>query len=513
MNKFEEEIEKIKVEKEILDVLPRNNIRNIKKTYEKYEETYKEFLLKKDNILKEIEKRFYKEITVEKNKDISILENNIIKIEENLNIINDINTSFEKMGISENIHNLKYFYMKDLNLVNQNILECIEKFKKVGVILTEKDFIYNKYENDYLKVFFDNIENLTSSNIKEVFERVYWKCPEIITYIELNIRYLFFKNEKKIDKFYEEQNQKKIKEKNNISEEYFNLKNELKEKKILDKNYIITAFLKGDLNYREYLKEKMLLDLSKFISKEILDELDDLKLEDLILEMIKFNETLNEYKIYIKYKFIIDNVNEVYKKKEKNKKIYEKIKKEITKKENKVLKLNKKSLFNKSEEKNLTKQTSIILELKDLYYKLDKYKVYYKIENKINDDSTLFDLLYLGSLFYDYIFDCISEYNKEASEEEIKIMIEELNFAIKNINYNIINNITINENKNIVHIIKDKYKLSNIDINKEDLEEEMLENLIIYLKKYEIYYSIIKNKIDLIEMNELCELNKIINNK
>ena len=393
MNKFEEEIEKIKVEKEILEVLPKNNIRNIKKTYEKYEETYQEFLLKKDNILKEIEKRLYKEITVEKNKDIPILENKINKIEENLNIINDINTSFEKMGISENIHNLKYFYMKDLNLVNQNILECIEKFKKVGVILTEKDFIYNKYVYEYLKVFFNNIKDLTSSNIKEVFERVYWKCPEIITYIELNIRYLFFKNEKKIDKFYEEQNLKKIKEKNNILEEYLKLKNELKEKKILDKNYIIQVFFNGELNYKEYLKEKMLLDLSKVISKEILDELDDLKLEDLILEMIKFGETLNEYKIYTKYKFIIDNVNEVYKKKEKNKKIYEKIKKEITKKENKVLKLNKKSLFNKSEEKKLTKQTSIILELKDLYYKLDKYKVYYKIENKI---KTVFNLIFVS---------------------------------------------------------------------------------------------------------------------
>ncbi len=516
MNKFEEEIEKIKVEKEILEVLPRNNIRNIKKTYEKYEEIHNEFLEKRENIIKEIEKRFYKEKNVEKNNDIQKLELKINKIEEKLIFLNNITTSYEKIGISENIHNLKYFYMKDLNLVNQNILECIEKFKKIGIVLTAEDFTYNKYVNDYLKVFFENIKDLTSSNIKEVFEKVYWKCPEIITYIELNIRYLFFKNEKKIEKIYEEQNQKNIKDKNNILEEYNVLKYELREKRILDQTVIIEAFLSGELNSKDYTKEKLLMDLSKFISKDILDELNETQIEDLVLEMIKFQETLKEYKIYSKYKFIIDNVHDVYKKKEHNKKIYEKLKKEISKKEIKVLKLNKKGLFKKSEEKKLTKQTAIVLEIKDLYDKLDKYKVYYKIETKINDNSTLFDLLYLGSSFYDYMFDCISEFNKEILEDEIKLMIEELIFAIKDINYNIINNITINENKNIIHIIKDKYQLSNITISKEELDEantDNLDNLIISLKKYECYYNVIKNKIDSKEINELYEFNKIINNK
>ena len=514
MNKFEEELEKIKIEKEILETLPRNNVKNLKNSYKKFEEVHRVFLDKKDLILKEMEKRFNKsQGNNKKSSDIQILEEKVSKMEEILYILNDVGTSCEKMGLGENIHDLKFFYMKDLNLVNQNILECIQKFKKVGVELSPADFVYNKYVNEYLNVFFENIKELKNIKLKENFEKIYWKCPEIITYIELNIRYLFFKNEKKIDKYYEDYKQKKLKANNNILKEYNILKKELINIKILDERTLINEFFNGNLNIKEYTKEKMLSDLSKFVSKEILNEYTDKKIEELNLEMIKLVDTLNEYRIYSKYKFIIDDINDVYKKKEKNKKIYDKTKKEIYKKEIKVLKLNKKGFFNKSEEKNLTKQTALILELKDLYNKLDKYKVYYKIETKINENSTLFDLLYLGMSFYDYMFDCISEQYKEMSEEEIKNMIEELKVAITNPNYNIINNITINENKNIVHIIKDKYQLSNISMTKDDLEEDNLDNLILSLKKYENYYNILKNKIDSKEINELCEFNKILKDK
>lgn len=509
MNKLKEELEKIKIEKEVLDTLPINNLKNIKNKHIKLEEVRQEYLNNQENILKEIEKRFNNESLLKRKNDIVKLEKKLVKFEEITNILNNIDTSYEKMGLDKNIHNLKYFYMKDLKLVNENIFDAILKFEKVGIKLNGKDFIHNKYVNEYLNNFFENIKEFDCLNIKENFEKIYWKCPEIITFIELNIRHIFLKNEKQIDKYYEEQKQEILKTDSKIVEKCGYFKCDLISKKILDKDILIDSFLTGELNTKDYTKEKMLQELSKFISKDILEKLDESKLEEVISEMIRLEETLNEYKIYSKYKFIIDNIKEIYEKKQKYKKEYDKLKKDITKKESKILKLNKMGIFNKSEEKNLVLQTALILELKELYEKLDNYKVYYKIETKINENSTIYDLLNLVVSFYDYTFSCINDHYKEIEQDEIKDMIEELKLSINNLSCNIISNIGVSENKNIIYIIKDKYQLSNIIITKEELEDD-LENLIISLKKYKVYYSILKNNIDLDKLNEFCEFNKIL---
>lgn len=505
-----EEIEKIKIEKEFVETLPKNNKRNLKNSSEKIDELYKEFSNKKNDILIEIGNRFKKIKKSLNSIDVIDIENRIKNIDEKIYLLNDISTSYEKMGLDENIHNLKYYYKKDMTIINFHILDCIKNFEKVGIKLTASDFIYNNYVNEYINQFFYNIENLDSLELKENFEKNYWKCPEIITYIELNIRYLYFKNKKKIDKFFEDEKQRLLNEEKNIFEEYNSLKKDLYNKKILDEDNLINNFLLGKLNPKDYNKDKLLNNLLKYIPKEILDNIDDKKLENLNLEMIKFVDTLNEYKVYTKYKFFIDDVDEIFKRKDKNKKTYDKILKDIKCKENKVISLNKKSFFNNSEEKNLARQTAIILELRDLYRDLDKQKVCCKIESYINENSTLLDLLHLASSFYEYMFDCIKEKYKDMPSEEIAVMINELRNSMKNTNYTILNNIVVGENKNIIYIIKDKYQLSNININKEDLDEDNLENLISELKKYEIYYSLMKNKLDLNEISELCEFNKIL---
>lgn len=510
MIKIQDDLEKIKIEKEILQTLPRNNSRNINILYKKIEDMQYDVTQKNTLIYREIERRFNKLKKKLNNKENIDYECKIDELENELYYLNDIFTSYEKMGLDENIHSLKYYYMKDLNLVNINILECINKFKKVGIILSSDDFIYNKFVNEYMSTFFENIEELDTPIIKEIFEKVYWRCPEIITYIELNIRQIFFRYEKQIDKYYNEQKKQILRCASEILDECSVLKKHLMYNNILDISDIINSFLNGTISVKDYTRDKIVSDFSKFICPHVLENADDDKLEELNLEMLKFIDSLNEYKTYVKYKFLINRVNDVYKNKTKNKKEYYKIRKEILKKENKILKLNKKNIFKKKEDNILTKQTELALELKVLYKNLDKTKVDYKIESKISEKSNLFDLLYLASCFYDYMFDCIKENYKEMSEEEIKIMIDDIRNSVKNPCYNILTNIKVDENKNILYIIKDKYQLSNITIEEEAFDENNLDNLILSLKKYEIYYNIIKNKIDMNEVNDLCEFNRIL---
>ena len=60
-------------------------------------------------------------------------------------------------------------------------------------------------------------------------------------------------------------------------------------------------------------------------------------------------------------------------------------------------------------------------------------------------------------------------------------MITELDEFLKNPYNNIINNITILEENDIAMIIKDRYKLLNFNVDKEDFNEKKINNLILFM--------------------------------
>ena len=77
-----------------------------------------------------------------------------------------------------------------------------------------------------------------SGRVKDLFEQIYWKCPDIIIHIELNFRSLYLKNEKKIDKYYEDAKKQITKELGLTEKEalqrYESLQNQLIETKNKD---------------------------------------------------------------------------------------------------------------------------------------------------------------------------------------------------------------------------------------------------------------------------------------
>ena len=57
-----------------------------------------------------------------------------------------------------------------------------------------------KFLNEYR-----NLGDINSKEMKAKFDDIYWKCPEIIMQIELNLRTLYLINEEEIDKFFDTQ--------------------------------------------------------------------------------------------------------------------------------------------------------------------------------------------------------------------------------------------------------------------------------------------------------------------
>ena len=514
-------LNKIDADKEILSTMPRNNKKNIANYIQKVEELQQEYKEVNDEIFSEMEKRYTKIVSIKENKSIEEQKQEIEKIEEILEILDTAKTSYEKMGIDKRIYKLSKFYKENLESINEEIYKCIKKFSEVGVALTADDFDYSIYVNEYMNSFFKEMEkgNINSEEIKSIFEQIYWKCPDIIIHIELNLRYLYMKNQKNIDKYYEIKRERLQKRLGETPEEILNkeenLKIKLEQEIDTDKFLIIQKFLDGTLDTKDYEETRIKAEYIKLIPEEMLVP----SKEEIDINSIKFLNSLYEYKNYLKFKYIYEDVKKKYLEIDQHKNSYSSIKKEIESKEKKLKKINKninrKRLFgNKSkQEKDIAQYNSTILEIKSLYKNLDTEEIYVKIAKNISKNSSIFDTLQFASKFYSYLVECIIENNKDITPPQIEELIDELRNFVKNPNIIIIKNITILEEKNIPIIISDRYRLLNFQITKDDINETNFDSLISSLQKIKNYHNIKESNIDLNDMEFICEFNKILNTK
>ena len=185
--------------------------------------------------------------------------------------------------------------------------------------------------------------------------------------------------------------------------------------------------------------------------------------------------------------------------------------------ESKLVKLNAKingtGLFKKPNEKLNTEANNLILEIKQLYIELDRNKIKEKIFQEINENSTVFDALKLASSYYTYVYYCIQDNIKEITEEEIEQLIKELREFVNWPDYTILDNITLLNEKDVMVIIKDRYQLLKINITKEDLDKDNLNGVIDALEKIKMNQNLLKNNINIDELESECEFGKILKSK
>ena len=427
------------------------------------------------------------------------------------------------MGLDKRIYKLGKFYKENLESINKEIFACINEFENVGIKLTEKDFDYSVYVNDYMKTFFEERNNITSDTLKNKFESVYWQCPDLIIHIELNFRYIYLKNQKEIDKYFESKKDFVIKQTNvssqMIIEKYEKNQRELIAYKDMDKYRIINKFLTGKLDIKDYEEDKIKQEYSKMFLKDICNVRTKKDQREMNEDSIKFLRSLIEYKNFINYKFIYEDIKKKYEQKDEHKNSYNAIRKEIVSQEKKLKKLNKKingkGLFQKKDkkEKQTLQYNEIVKDLKEKYKKMDEEEIYQKIINNLNDESSIYDVLIFASKFNNYLTDCIIENNPSITQEEIEEVINGLKQFLTDPYIIIIKNITLLENKNIAIIISDRYKLLNFNIQKDDINEENLDNLIDSLNKIKNYYEIEQAGIDINTIKFVCEADKILKAK
>lgn len=510
--------EKIDSDKLILDTLPKNNKKNISAYIDKINELTKEYEDLKKTYYNQIQKINQSILSEEKSPNINETINQIKKIENIFEELSVIETSYEKMGLDRIIYKLGKFYKEDLESVNKCIYDGIKTFQCVGIELKIDDFKYTLYTEKYMKVFLEEYKKdvYNSEKLKKIFEQIYWKCPDLIIHIKCNFNYLYLKYEQKIDKYFEKLRQKEMSELGETLEE---MNNDYTEKckqfeieMIEDKGKIIENFKNGIFTSKDYEDDKVKSYYETMINSKELNE-DNKK--DLDSNIHKFVYSLSEYKNYMKNLYIVNDVKKKFQDKDNHKNEYNNVIKEIEKQESQLEKFNKnftkRTIFGRKKINDKKADYSqLVLDIKKNYQALYDAKIYKKIIENINDNSTIYDVLKFSLCFFNYLVEVMMNENKDMQFTEIEKEINNIKDFLRNPYNTIIKNITISDNKDVALIISDRYKLLNFNINKEDINVDNADNLINILNKIIIRTIMDKQDIKLKDMIFLEESKKIL---
>ena len=519
----------INIDKEVLSALPKNNKKNVQLYKDKAGEIRQEYMSLLSNISAEIKRRAVKINSISVNPKIVELTEEIKKMEDIHNLSCDA-TPFEKMKLDETLYILKRFYKNNLEFINNSILKCIEMFKNVDITLEVKDFNYSIYTKEYMETFLEETKkgDSNSQKVKETFEQIYWKCPDIILHIELNFRSLYLKNEKQIINNCEIEEKKILKQlglnRKEAQEKIVSLKLKLKDLTNKDTYTIINDFKDGNKSVKEYEYSYVEKNYKKLIGT-IPAELEKDPLDEYNENIEKLANSLYEYKNYLKYKFIYDEVIAILNDKQKYKKTYLEKRKLIQKKEKKLFKGNRKiernsehtGLFSKLFAINQNKLDKInvdineqVLELKQIYKELEESKIKNIILENLTESSTIYDVFKLASCFYSFLVDIIIKQFEGIEQDQIINFVEEYRNFVNNTNVTVINNQKIADSKEIALVIKDKYKLYNINLEKGDFSEDNLEGIISSTNNICVYNYILGSKVSINDIKFLLEAKKII---
>ena len=122
-------------------------------------------------------------------------------------------------------------------------------------------------------------------------------------------------------------------------------------------------------------------------------------------------------------------------------------------------------------------------------------------------------MLNLAVEYYEYMISCMIKNQEDISQEEMDLKIEELKEFLNNPYNTIINNIGFLEEKDVLLIIKDRYKLLDFMIEKDDLDINNLDSLISTIEDIQMNINLYKSGINIKDIEQMQKIQKIINSK
>ena len=500
-NKLDEHISEVK---QNLSVLPVNTKANRKKK--------EEFIMEEESInsentmlvLDEIKKRLSYFNGLNPNSEIEDYGDKL-KAYNILNDLSEYTTSYEKMHIDKYLRELEVSSKEDLKSVNDSLRSIINAFNDAKIAVKKEDFDFNNYASEYMGLI---ISGASEDDLRSKFEEIYWKFPELLKTISINIKSIYIKNEKKIDKHFGEVIEKYNKsfENNDVHGDIIALNSAMKYKMHTDPYIIFDKFKTGKYNVNTFNKSAIEAKINKYFTPESYN----------YDNLVSVSKILFEYYMIVKYNYILNDMKERLEKKEEYKGVKAKTLSEINKEAKKLISLNKASnktgIFRKKTEKLLFEYNEV---LKDLIKKYDEYdNVCFNdlIYQKLYSDSNISDILKFASSHYLYFTNELIE-NGIANINDINKEFDELREDINNKEFFMINSIALLDRKKMKEIISDKYKLEGIMINEEYLEEENITKTIEDINDILRYEDIKVSGVSIEDIELYLEIGKITGGK
>jgi len=510
--------EDIDAKKTLFSTMPTKTKTDIKKFNLKIESISEKYNDYKKRVKKYIDTKSKSFNIKNENKKYDDLRNKVSDLEHVRFILNPFNTYFEKMGFDNLLFEISNYYDFNFNSINEIINKFLNQFELAGINLTNDDFDYTCYVNEYMTSFL-KVRNKKSDNYDEVskiFEKVYWIDPNIICHIESNFRKLIRRNSKKfID--YIEKIQKKVMLENEINSyekcldklkmAYINL-NDVDKESIND---IINLAKMRTIDINHYFEDSK-IRIATYTSMIInpFDTNDKVAVEKFYKTLNKLKINIEEYMNYIKFTPLIEDFKKEYEKlipteekkisKNKDNKNLKSIESQIIAKETKLEKLNKKILsdnrwFLMLNKDNNSKQLKIktvkqAKELHDLYKSYDQEYFRDKVLSILNKSLTMADLLHLYYSFDYFKKMTIKKVFDVNSYDEIIKYSETFDLFAMNPTNIVITDVSLFDKSNISRVIMNKYRLDNINITEESLNPDdlsiLLDKIQLLLRVYEI---------------------------
>ena len=495
--------EDIEAKKTLISTMPVKTKGDIKKFNSRIETIESKYSLYKENVKKYIETKSKSFAIKKESNNIETLEKNVKKYDEIKDVLNPLNSYFEKLGFDSLVYLIRNYSDFNFKSLNDIINQFLDKFEMVGIKLSDSEFNYTCYVNEYMTSFLDvrKSKKPDYDKVSQVFEQIYWVNPEIIQHIELNFRRLIKKYKKNFESYILKL-KKQIMEDNNIKsyEECLPLVNDAyrelekaKKENIVD---ILDLSKSATIDINSYFPENK-TRISTFDGFMInpVDKNDKSIMDKFYENMERLKLNVIEYMNYSKFLPLIEDFKDNYKSliptSTKNSNLGKELKNietEINTKESKLDALNKKiipsklSIFGKKNENSikLLKIESIKLS-KDLYELYKKYDNEYfkeKVISVLNGSMTVPELLNLYYSFEYFKKEAIKRVYAITSYDEILKYHEEFNLFAKNPNNIVITGISIFEDSSISKVIMNKYRLYNINLDEDILNPDNLSVLL-----------------------------------
>ena len=524
----------IESKKTFIQSLPTNNKTNQKKYNQKIDDILKSYNYYKDAVTKYINAKSESFKYKPSKPDIDKITNTLNEFKDMLFIFNENNSYNEKLKLDATIYNLHTYSEYTFEDINLFIRDLLDKFKKAGVILKSEDFQLTSYVNKYMKAYFESKNSF--DNLSKVFEEIYWFNHDIIKHIELNFIILIEKYKKNFDNYIIGEKKKildsmKVKSKDELYlkyEEVYQKYNECLDEDIAD---IVEKAKNNEIDINNYFEDsKFRTNTFAELTVNEVNYGDSSSVEKLLSVLEKLKQNTVEYKNYLKFLPLFNYFKDKYSKMKTSSDIdndIKRIEKDVNALCAKINKLNGNisnpiqkamSLISKKENVSSSESNDEVLTLANKLYDLyvNKNKLCFeKYISKLHAKGMIFvsDVM---SLFYSFSYfkvEIFKEIFETENSEQLSQLCDEFDDFASNPTNIITKGINISEDLDMATIISDRYRMENINLLPEDLDEDNLDALINKIEFVKRIYKIENSTLSVEKIWFIVQNLKIINSK